>query len=60
MIKRKRIAMKQKIQNNVSQSLHPIVGFGWFTGSRFQNRNRHMEYRSVKKELMNSLKQIKS
>lgn len=50
--------MKQKIQNSVSQSLYPVVGFGWFTGSRFQNRNRDMECRSVKRELMNSLKPI--
>ena len=32
--------MKHKHQNYVSQSLNPVLGFGWFTGSSLKNKGQ--------------------
>ena len=52
--------MKHKYQISVSQSLNPIFGFGWFTGSSLQNKVLTIGNQSYDLEIISADKKIES
>ncbi len=50
--------MKHKLQINVSQTSHPIVGFGWYTGTRIQNKQPVISDRSYNVKMTSPDKRI--